>query len=297
MRVRPVTVRASRTAASTASEPVLVNAARSAPVISQSSAATLPASGRLRTDLDAALELFFERRRDERGRVPEQIRAEAHRQIDVLVAVDVPEPRTRRSARRRSGKPLPSSTAGSRKRCAGRTKCARVSCVRPLRAGRARGVAGDERVEVRLLPLGEPAARRPFRWGGKGRTPWVRLSAAGASESETVAPGEAAARRNESGAATADAACRPRSISSCCAITRSCSWMTRSRVPALAGARQHRRRSGAGGLRLGRGRRPARRPAVGLARVPERPAATARRDDPPACPSWNNLPAIDGTSP
>ncbi len=88
---RPVTVRARRMAAITASEPVLQKVMRSLPVISQNRAATLPASSRLRPDGEAFVQLLPDRLHDEVGRVAEGGLAEAVDQIDVFVAVEVPQ--------------------------------------------------------------------------------------------------------------------------------------------------------------------------------------------------------------
>ena len=77
--LRPVTVRARRIAAITASEPVLQKVARSMPVISQMSAATSPRERRLRTDLHALVELLgLTASVTKCGRMPEEVQAEAH---------------------------------------------------------------------------------------------------------------------------------------------------------------------------------------------------------------------------
>ena len=80
-----------RIAAMTASEPVLQNATRSLPVSSQISSAHLAGQRRLRADLEAASSCARDGLGDEVGRVPEQDQAEAVHEVDVLVAVDVPE--------------------------------------------------------------------------------------------------------------------------------------------------------------------------------------------------------------
>src|SRR3982750_662053 len=128
--LRQVTVRAMRTAAMTASEPVLQSPARSKPVSAQTRSATSPASGccgpreaarrhdrlgagvaesgaieagqradevgdlagqrMLRPDLVAGVELAAHGLLDELGLPSEQVHAEAVEDVHVLVAVEVP---------------------------------------------------------------------------------------------------------------------------------------------------------------------------------------------------------------
>ena len=97
--LRPVTVRAMRIAPITASEPVLQNAARSAPVSSQNSSRDLAGEHVLRADLVAGVDLLVDRLADEVRLPAEQAHAEAVEHVDVLVAVDVPERGCRASAR------------------------------------------------------------------------------------------------------------------------------------------------------------------------------------------------------
>ena len=78
-------------AAMTASDPVLQNVARSMPVSSQIDLGEFPGDGRLRPDFHAGAELFFDRVDQPVRRVAEEVGAEAHGDIDVFVAVDVPD--------------------------------------------------------------------------------------------------------------------------------------------------------------------------------------------------------------
>ena len=87
---RPVTVRATRIAAVTASEPVLQNAARSMPRHLADELRHFAGKRRLRADLDALVELRLDGLADEIRVVAEEDHAEAVGEVDVLVAVDVP---------------------------------------------------------------------------------------------------------------------------------------------------------------------------------------------------------------
>ena len=89
--LRPVTVRAMRSAPITASEPVLQNAARSKPVSSQISLRDLARQRVLRADLVARVELLVHRLVHEVRLPAEQVHAEAGEHVDVLVAVEVPQ--------------------------------------------------------------------------------------------------------------------------------------------------------------------------------------------------------------
>ena len=77
----------------TASEPVLQNATRSIPTMAATRAATSPASGVWGPVSIPCSSCACERLADEGGVVAEQDRPEAVGEVDVLVPVDVPEPR------------------------------------------------------------------------------------------------------------------------------------------------------------------------------------------------------------
>ena len=93
MVLRPVTVRAMRIAPITASEPVLQNATRCMPVKLAISCATSAASGCCGPTSMPARTCARHRGDDQVRLVAEQVRAEAGQQVDVFVAVQVPEPR------------------------------------------------------------------------------------------------------------------------------------------------------------------------------------------------------------
>ncbi len=101
---------------------------------------------RLRPDLDTSAELLLQCSGHEVGRVPEQIGAEPHHQIDVLVAVHVTEPGPRRALRRRWGRPSPSTAGESR----------------PRREGRHSGHGAPER-SASIAPCGACSARSAAR--------------------------------------------------------------------------------------------------------------------------------------
>ena len=90
--LRAVTVRATRIAAMTASEPVLQKVARSIPGQLADQCGDFAGERRLRTDLEPVLELLRDGLRDEVRSMPEHDRAEAVQDVDILVAVEVPEP-------------------------------------------------------------------------------------------------------------------------------------------------------------------------------------------------------------
>ena len=77
----------------TASDPVLQNATRSIPTIAGHAGRHVPGERRLRAGLDSLGELGLQRFANEAGVVAEHDRPEAVGEIDVLVPVDVPEPR------------------------------------------------------------------------------------------------------------------------------------------------------------------------------------------------------------
>ncbi|VWD35692.1 hypothetical protein BLA50215_05005 [Burkholderia lata] len=116
---------------------------------------------------------------DEIRRVTEQMHAEAHREIDVLVAVDVPQPRTGRAiADDRIQHLLGRKAEADRGAAVGQHRARRLH--RVLRFPGARRVAHDQRFEMFLLhggqaarPLLDRAAPRHHRLGrrivGRGR--------------------------------------------------------------------------------------------------------------------------------
>ena len=84
-------------AVSTASPPDVVKASRSLPVIAHVISATVAQQVALDADRESAVELRLDGRHDEVRGVPEQIGAEPVGGVDVLVAVDVPDPRAARA--------------------------------------------------------------------------------------------------------------------------------------------------------------------------------------------------------
>ena len=148
--LRPVTVRAMRIAPITASEPVLQNAARSAPVTSQNSSRGLAGEHVLRADLVAGVDLRVDRVAQEVGLPAEQAHAEARQHVDVFVAVEVPQA----AAARALDHDLVGELLGERTEAVDDARIGHVRAMRRrvrLRSRGARGVARDEGIEARAL--------------------------------------------------------------------------------------------------------------------------------------------------
>ena len=108
---------------------------------------------RLRADREAFVQLLLDRLDDEIGRVPERGRAEAVEEVDVFVAVDVPDARAARAvADQRVDQLLPFRPEAGRRAGIGerRPRCGRAL----LGASRLRRQTRGERVDV-----------PPLRWG------------------------------------------------------------------------------------------------------------------------------------
>ena len=151
--LRPVTVRAMRSAPITASEPVLHSAGAVEAGELADQLRDLAGERMLRADLVAQVELLLHRVEDEVRLPAEQVHAEAVERVDVLVAVEVPDVRALGALDHDLVDDLLEQRAEA-------VDHARIGHVRAVRCGvglglaRARDVARDEGVEPRALALG-----------------------------------------------------------------------------------------------------------------------------------------------
>ena len=160
-----MTVRATRIAAITASEPVLQKATRSIPVNSRQQRGHLARERRLRADLEALLQLRVDRF-DARSwrRWPKRIMPKPLSEIDVLVAVDVPELRSGRAYGHDRIHDLLPQQPESGDGPGIREEWPALGG-QPFRAGGATGIALDELLQTLFL------ARRQSPGGPLGRWP------------------------------------------------------------------------------------------------------------------------------